>query len=144
MDKIRTDRDRARVMRRVGKETEGLFRAQFGVSLMQALAAGDDEDAWRESGAEDFAVELVKLIREIQVGLADPDVIARQEASATSTSLTRRPAAPAMPASNFAERSDDGSELPGDVQVRPSRVRPRSLPAGRERSDRRRSSDLRL
>ena len=40
-----------RVMRRVGKETEGLFRAQFGVSLVKALEAGDDEEKWAASGA---------------------------------------------------------------------------------------------
>jgi len=68
MDKILSDRDRMRVVRRVGHETEGLFSDLFPISLTQALAAGDDLEKWSASGAEDFLGALIELLNGISDG----------------------------------------------------------------------------
>lgn len=126
MDKILSERDKGRVVRRVRHETEGLFRALFGISLTDALAAGDDEEAWRASGADDFAVEMVNIIRQIERELEDPEIKAAraaEKAQANSTSLTERPRARAIDAiSEPMPKGDD--DLPSDVKIMPSRVRP--------------------
>jgi GTP-binding protein EngB required for normal cell division len=62
MDKVIGERDRARVVARVKKETQGEFSAIFPVSLTDALAAGEDRDAWVASGAENFTQHLVDLL----------------------------------------------------------------------------------
>ncbi len=61
-DKLRSDRDRARVNARVGKETDGLFDSIFPVSLSQALDAGDDMEAWSNSGADKLVEFLVETL----------------------------------------------------------------------------------
>ena len=61
-DKLRSPRDRARVLGRVVAETTGKFSAVFPVSLLDAVAAGDDFDAWAESGAHAFMEHLVEIL----------------------------------------------------------------------------------
>ncbi len=68
MDKILSDRDRMRVAKRVGRETEGLFAELFPISLTQALAAGKDLEKWNASGAEDFLGALIELLNDLAVG----------------------------------------------------------------------------
>lgn len=65
IDKILSERDRMRVAKRVGRETVGLFRELFPISLTRALAAGDDAEKWAASGAEDFTNALHQLLAEI-------------------------------------------------------------------------------
>jgi len=64
IDKILSDRDRLRVLKRVGRETHGLFRDIFPISLVDAMEAGDDEEAWRNSGAASFWAALGEAIGE--------------------------------------------------------------------------------
>ncbi len=73
MDKLLTERDRARVVARVRREVDGQFRAVFPLSLTQAMAAGDDEDALQECGAADFVDSLIGLVEEIAPLVADDD-----------------------------------------------------------------------
>ncbi|KIC23749.1 MULTISPECIES: dynamin family protein [unclassified Leisingera] len=61
-DKLKTPRDRDRVLRRVQKETGDGFNAVFPLSLSQALAAGEDMEAWKTSGADGFIEYLVDLL----------------------------------------------------------------------------------
>lgn len=61
-DKLKTPRDRDRVLRRVRKETGDRFNAVFPLSLSQALAAGEDMEAWKTSGADGFIEYLVDLL----------------------------------------------------------------------------------
>lgn len=68
MDRILNDRDRMRVIRRVEKETEGMFRAVLPVSLLEALEAGDDMSKWESSGAAKLSNTLVDLIDEVATG----------------------------------------------------------------------------
>ena len=64
MDRILSDRDKQRVIRRVEKETNGLFRSVLPVSLLQALEAGDDVEKWEASGASGLSDALVDLVDE--------------------------------------------------------------------------------
>ena len=74
IDKILSDRDRMRVVKRVGRETDGFFKALFPISLTQALAAGDDLEKWNVSGAEAFSDALMELLNEISGdGIQDED-----------------------------------------------------------------------
>ena len=61
-DKLTNDRDRARVMARLGAEAGSRFRAIYPVSLLDAVEAGDDRDRWVRSGAEPFVCGLLDLI----------------------------------------------------------------------------------
>ena len=64
-DKILGDTDRAKVVKRVRQETEGLFSEVFPVSLLQAMRAGEDAEKWRSSGAADFTQALFDVIHRI-------------------------------------------------------------------------------
>ncbi|SLN53750.1 GTPase Era [Roseovarius litorisediminis] len=61
-DKLKSERDRFRVLARLKKETEGAFQALFPVSLIEALGAEGDDNAWKRSGAEDFTRYLISML----------------------------------------------------------------------------------
>lgn len=71
-DKLLTEEDRARVMSRVRRETEGLFLDCLPVDLATALAAFDDETAWAKSGAEALSERFVDLLHQLADGRAAP------------------------------------------------------------------------
>jgi len=73
MDKILSERDQMRVAKRVGRETAGLFKEIFPISLTRALAADGDAEKWSASGAEDFSNALHRLLAEIGVRKAEYD-----------------------------------------------------------------------
>lgn len=62
IDRLRTDRDRARVLTRVRRETEGLFDAVYPISILDAIRGSDDESAWNASGAAEFVDHLVDIL----------------------------------------------------------------------------------
>lgn len=62
IDKLASERDRARVLARVERETRGLFKGIYPVSLLDALQAGDDAEKWNTSGAPDFIDKLVEFL----------------------------------------------------------------------------------
>jgi len=64
-DKLTTDRDRSRVLKRVSRETNGQFGGTFPVSLLQAIQAGEDYDLWDASGAGPFTEHLIDLIERL-------------------------------------------------------------------------------
>ncbi|MEL7131150.1 MAG: dynamin family protein [Pseudomonadota bacterium] len=75
-DKLTSDQDRARVLSRLDRETQGLFNCIFPIALIDAVAAGEDYDAWTESGAAAFMDHLVDLIGSLEPRAAvasDPD-----------------------------------------------------------------------
>lgn len=72
-DKITDPRDRRRVVRRVTKETDGLFADVFPISLTDALAAGDDREAWEKSGAEAFVLGLLDVVYSVTEYATDAD-----------------------------------------------------------------------
>jgi len=72
-DKIMSDSDKAKVLKRVTQEVDGLFANVFPVSLLKAMKAGDDEQMWVESGAQAFTTALFEIIhRLIDEGSAEP------------------------------------------------------------------------
>ncbi len=68
MDKIRSERDRGRVVKRVQSEVEGLFRDVLPVSLIKAIESKGDPDAWAESGADRLVKSLIELTDEVATG----------------------------------------------------------------------------
>ena len=61
-DKLTNEKDRGRVIKRVGKETAGQFGGTFPVSLLQAIKAGEDYELWDASGAGPFTAYLIDMI----------------------------------------------------------------------------------
>lgn len=88
-DKIIEQTDRTRILRRLERETDGLFSAILPISLLDAVQAGDDVEAWNASGAEAFMNRLTDVIGDIKNGTETP--AAPKAAQATA------PAAPEAP-----------------------------------------------
>lgn len=72
MDKIVNDRDRARVLRRVSAEVEGLFAQVLPVSLLRAAQARDDREAWEASGGEALMRALIDRLLVVSDRLGRP------------------------------------------------------------------------
>lgn len=72
-DKLTTEKDQNRVLRRVMKETDGQFGGTFPISLTRALAAGEDYDKWESSGAGAFTEHLITTVQELTQTVADMD-----------------------------------------------------------------------
>ena len=64
-DKIVGESDRAKVVKRVIQETEGLFAEVFPVSLLQAMRADHDESKWIDSGADALTRALFDIVHRI-------------------------------------------------------------------------------
>jgi len=147
-DKLTTERDKKRVLARLGKETDGLFNATFPISLTEALAAGEDYEAFHASGGAAFLEHFLPLIETLNERIVngaetplgavaervadaeqDQDVEAAPESAAISSETGLVEAAP--------ERSADADEQPDSLEelapndaapsapvVMPRRVRP--------------------
>lgn len=63
VDKLNSERDRQKVIRRVRAETEGLFIDCLPISLLQATTEHEDYDAWCQSGAGEFAKQFASLLQ---------------------------------------------------------------------------------
>ncbi|SIT86304.1 Dynamin family protein [Yoonia rosea] len=110
-DKLNTEKDRSRVVKRVTRETQGQFGAIFPVSLLQAIQAGEDYDLWDASGAGPFTAHLIDVIERL-------------------TALTARTE---LPLYNMANLSD--IPAPVAAPVLPRRVQ-RASDSGRSARDR--------
>lgn len=62
IDKILSDRDQARIIRRVSAEVDGQFHAVLPVSLLGAQLAGNDPEAWAASGMDAVLNTLIDVI----------------------------------------------------------------------------------
>lgn len=62
IDKLISQHDRGRVIRRVRKETEGLFAHCLPISLLQATDDQSDIATWEDSGGSAFARALAEVI----------------------------------------------------------------------------------
>ncbi|MEL7344825.1 MAG: GTPase [Pseudomonadota bacterium] len=67
-DKLVNERDKRRVVKRVERETQGLFAGLYPVSLLDAIAAQDDREKWEASGADAFTQALIEMIHRIDGG----------------------------------------------------------------------------
>jgi len=113
-DKLTNDRDRASVMTRLRAEAGSRFRAIYPVSLLEAVAAGDDRESWARSGAEPFVYGLVDLILNGEIALPVGDDM---------------PGDPPAEPIDLARARDTGA---GD-RIVPQRVRPQSYGPRRTR-----------
>lgn len=66
IDKLNSERDRQKVIRRVRSETEGLFVECLPISLLQATREQDDYDVWLKSGAGEFAKHFAALLHGLE------------------------------------------------------------------------------
>lgn len=125
MDRILSERDRGRVVKRVEKEAGSMFRQILPVSLIKAVEAGEDAEAWKESGASALLSTLSDLVNE--VGNAD-------DAPATTTGrvVSRVRSAPA-PIGGVDASLIEEEVVPARPAriVMPTRIRPRPLGSGR-------------
>jgi GTPase Era involved in 16S rRNA processing len=65
IDKMTSEKDREKVVRRVSAETESLFRACVPISLLQAANEQNDYEAWLRTGAGDFAKHFKDLLSDL-------------------------------------------------------------------------------
>jgi len=107
-DKLLNTRDRERVLARVRRESEGLFAGVYPISLTQALNAGEDRQAWEDSGGEAFVMQLIELLTQ------QDDTSDAEEGKAT-----------ALDSANHSAQPID-LEQSSSIRVMPSRVRMKS------------------
>lgn len=74
-DMLLTERDRAKVQKRVGSETSHLFAEQVLISLLLARDADVDSEQWKESGVDVFVDTFLKLIGKIGDDLPGADLV---------------------------------------------------------------------
>jgi len=125
-DKLTTERDRFRVLKRLEKETEGLFAATFPISLTNALAAGDDYEAFEESGGIDFLQYFLQMIDDLAEMLADTKetLYAKSQMSADGVDGE---AATGLDTDETAAGSETGAECAAD-EMASAAPGPRILP----------------
>jgi Dynamin family len=124
-DKLRSARDRDRVMARVTREAGDQFAGVYPVSLLQALNAGDDQATWIDSGAAAFTEHLVEM-------LLAPAPDAGEIAPDADLPGNIRPVV-AAPLADIPDTGDEMAVLPRRVRNRPGdRLRTRPVIQGRE------------
>ena len=123
VDKFHSERDVDRVMTRVRKETQGLFRGTFPISITQAIAAGEDEAKWQASGAADFINDLVEnLMKASALSFAEQASIESEDMS-PETFASIGDAAETSPDDDDNEAAETWSAAEQTPGVVPKRVR---------------------
>ncbi|MEM6939171.1 MAG: dynamin family protein [Pseudomonadota bacterium] len=116
-DKLTSERDLQRVVRRVRAETKGLFVDCLPISLLQATSEQDDYDVWLKSGAGEFAKLFAGLLEGLSAKMADTGA---QSETAQPLNEMRMPAfeGPAPP-----EPETPALAEPAGARITPRRVR---------------------
>ncbi len=112
-DKLSREGDIDRVVARVRAETEGLFAGVHPVSLLHAATAGEDRDAWEESGAEAVTRALLDIVFRLDAATRRrPKMIVAQggagRAEAARADAGQCPSRPVVPR-RVAARSEGGA-----------------------------------
>lgn len=128
IDKLASERDRTRVMARLEKEAGDLFGAIHPVSLLDALGAGDDFDAWQASGADRFTHDLIDILMEAS---GRPIPAGDRQAAPDAASDARADARPDARPTDSVDAMSDGD--PDESRITPKRVRLRSAGDGDRR-----------
>lgn len=119
-DKLRSKRDRARVLARLEAEAGDAFDAIVPIATLEAINAGMDETTWRNSGGAALIERMVAML----VGEAEAMAAAQGDVNAPAVEETqdRAPEAetPVTASSETPCADDDGPK------VVPRRVRPKS------------------
>lgn len=124
-DKLKTERDKFRVLKRLEKETDGLFAATFPISLTEALAAGDDYEAFEESGGIDFLQYFLQMIDDLALVVAHTprSIYAMSQAAADGDAASGEQTSVEDELANAAAMSQAASAVPDENRVLPRRVR---------------------
>lgn len=122
IDKILTADDRVRVVKRVKRETAGMFRNVIPVSLTMAQAAAEDAELWAASGLDEVCDALAMTIVELEPVIANKPKTSIAPLQALSSG--RDPRAPATkPAMRIVGNGSRAAEAPDpEGQVMPRRV----------------------
>ncbi len=131
-DKLRSDRDQARVLARLEAEAGAVFDAIVPIATLAAINAGMDETAWRDSGGAALIERMVTmLVNDTKTpppqaninAAAVEEVIATPMESDTAAEVTRfaTPNVPNAPRKTDAATGDDAH-----IKVVPRRIRPKS------------------
>lgn len=96
IDKVNSATDRERIVRRVQRETTGLFRAVLPISLLSAIQEQNDYDNWSRTGADEFVHQLIALLNDLNAGQQEAE--ARLVSGLTKPETTTAPAAEVHPA----------------------------------------------
>ena len=112
IDKLLSEHDRSRVIKRARRETKGMFAGIFPISLTRAIGAQDDLDQWEQSGADAFFKALVTLLHDLSATL-----------DTTERPLLRTPAPPAAGGDKVLQLPVAANDAPGLARIRPLRVR---------------------
>ncbi|MCH2069243.1 dynamin family protein [Shimia sp.] len=119
-DKLRSERDRARVLARLEAEAGDAFDAIVPIATLEAINAGMDETAWRNSGGAALIERMVAML----VGEAEAMATAQGDVNAPAVEETQDHApeaeTPVAASSEAPCAKDDGPK------VVPRRVRPKS------------------
>ena len=88
MDKILSDRDRSRVVKRVGREAGEFFAGLYPISLTQAMAGRENPERWVTSGGEAFYNDLIDALGALRTKAEE------RQAAAEAERERNRPVAP--------------------------------------------------
>ncbi|GFE64450.1 dynamin family protein [Litoreibacter roseus] len=126
IDKIHSEKDRLRIIRRVASETRDQFCGLYPISLTEAMAAGEDREKWVASGGDAFADALIDLTQRLTREVVDndgalPEVASRPDPVVDTLIATAaaEPGEAPMPIDKVSAAAD---EAPATV-VLPRRVR---------------------
>mgnify|MGYP000854464839 CR=1 FL=1 len=121
-DKLTTDRDRGRVMKRVSRETDGQFGATFPIALLQAIRAGDDYALWDASGAGPFTEHLINTIEKLSAITERTDVpLYNLESSDDIPQSTPKSVMPRrVQRTNDFDEDGEGTSRPANRTARPT------------------------
>jgi hypothetical protein len=134
MDKMRTERDKARVLARVRAEAGSMFRDVLPISLVASIAGRDDDDVLENTGAATMVRFLCTALEDGETLAPPRDVVrtpgtAALSAAQTAASVVRPPAPPDTPVSK--------SSVP-EAAVQPGRIVPRRITRTKAASSRER------
>ncbi|PPB80572.1 dynamin family protein [Albidovulum inexpectatum] len=120
-DKLVSESDRARVLRRVERETSGLFERVCPIALTQALEASEGDDLWESSGAHGLYQALAGIVER----LAGQQDVSRQPAAGSPIDRISRPANATATGESHPDARGLESRPVAPRRVMPRRVRPK-------------------
>ncbi len=131
-DKLQNPRDKDRVLKRVKRETEGLFEAIYPVSLLVALNAEDDFEAWGQSGAAEFLEHVIAMLLDFEQGRSRIEAAAPPRSEDTAVTDLGN----SIPDADREIDTPDAANVRLGDRVMPRRVRLSSDTGSRRNADR--------
>lgn len=131
-DKLRSERDRARVLSRLEAEAGGEFDAIIPIATIEAINAGSDEAAWRASGGAVLIERMVAMLVGEREAVSTEHLVNESAVDSPATAATgsggeggmaqQAEEQPVMASGSPCARSASGEQK----KVVPRRVRPKS------------------